>query len=48
MFLKKIDIENFRLFDKNFIVDNFNIPDNTKEGSGLTLIVGENGCGKTS
>lgn len=48
MFLKKIEIENFRLFDNKFVIDNFNIPDNTNEGSGLTLIVGENGCGKTS
>lgn len=48
MFLKKIEIENFRLFDNKFVIDNFNIPDNTNEGSDLTLIVGENGCGKTS
>ena len=48
MFLKKIQIENFRLFCDEFSIDNFNIPDGTNEGSGLTLIVGENGCGKTS
>lgn len=48
MFLKKIEIENFRLFGNKFVIDNFNIPDNINEGSGLTLIVGENGCGKTS
>lgn len=48
MFLKKIEIENYKLFEQKFSVDNFNIPDNTNIGSGLTLIVGENGCGKTT
>lgn len=48
MFLKKITISNYKLFEKEFIIDNFNIPDNTNEGSGLTIIVGENGCGKTT
>ena len=49
MFIKKITIQNFRLFKNEnvFEADNLNIPDNT-EGSGLTLFVGENGCGKTS
>jgi AAA15 family ATPase/GTPase len=49
MFIKKITIQNFRLFnnDNIFEIDNLNIPDNT-EGEGLTLFVGENGCGKTS
>ncbi len=49
MFIKKITIKNFRLFpsDKDFEIDNLNIPDNN-EGSGLNLFVGENGCGKTS
>lgn len=48
MYLKRIDITNYRLFDKEFIVDNFNVPDGISDGSGLTLIVGENGCGKTT
>ena len=48
MFLKKIEIKNFRLFKDNFILDGFNVPDNNEEGTGLTLIVGENGCGKTT
>lgn len=48
MFLKKIEIKNFRLFKDNFILDDFNVPDNNEEGTGLTLIVGENGCGKTT
>lgn len=50
MFIKKISIKNFRIFSDtcNFEVDEFNIPDNVNEGSGLTLIVGENACGKTT
>ena len=48
MFLKKIEIENYRLFDKKFEIDNFNIPNQKDAGSGLTLVVGENGCGKTT
>ncbi len=48
MFLNELQIENYKLFDKKFIIDEFNIPDNTNIGSGLTLIVGENGCGKTT
>lgn len=50
MKIKKIAIKNFRLFepDKVFEVDNINIPDYENEGSGLTVFVGENGCGKTS
>ncbi len=48
MFLKKISITNYKLFNQEFIVDNFNIPDGIQEGTGLTMIVGENGCGKTT
>lgn len=48
MFLKNLEIENYKLFEEKFSIDNFNIPDNTNIGSGLTLIVGENGCGKTT
>ena len=48
MFLKKIEIDNYRLFDKKFEIDNFNIPNQKDTGSGLTLVVGENGCGKTT
>ena len=48
MFLNKLEIENYKLFDKKFIIDKFSIPDNINIGSGLTLIVGENGCGKTT
>ncbi len=50
MFLKKIKIQNYRLFnsDPPFEVQAFNVPDSTNEGSGLTVFVGENGCGKSS
>lgn len=50
MKIKKISIQNFRLFpnEPTFEIDNLNIPDNQNEGSGLSLFVGENGCGKTS
>lgn len=49
MFIKKIEIKNFRIFpgDKNFEIDNINVP-NENPGSGLTVLVGENGCGKTT
>jgi AAA15 family ATPase/GTPase len=49
MFIKNLYIKNFRLFsdDSNFEIKDFNIPDG-KEGSGLNIIVGENGIGKTS
>lgn len=48
MFLKKISINNYKLFNQEFVIDNFNIPDETNMGTGLTIIVGENGCGKTT
>lgn len=50
MFIKKITIKNFRLFpsDKDFEIDNINTPDETNEGSGLNVFVGENGSGKTA
>lgn len=50
MFIKKITIQNFRLFsnDKEFEIDNLNTPDNQNEGSGINLFVGENGCGKST
>ena len=41
-------MENYKLFDKEFIIDDFNVPDGYNIGSGLNLIVGENGCGKTT
>jgi AAA15 family ATPase/GTPase len=50
MFIKSIHIKNFRLFspDAFFEITDLNIPDGQNEGSGLTIFVGENGCGKSS
>ncbi len=50
MKIKKIKIKNFRLFnnDTPFIIENINIPNGADEGSGITVFVGENGCGKTT
>ncbi|MFH1321205.1 MAG: AAA family ATPase [Bacteroidota bacterium] len=50
MFIKSIQIKNYRLFspDEFFEITDLNIPDNQHEGSGLTIFVGENGCGKSS
>jgi predicted ATP-dependent endonuclease of OLD family len=50
MFIKRIQIKNFKLFspDDFFEINNLNIPDTKKSGSGLTIFVGENGCGKSS
>lgn len=50
MFIKKIKIQNFRLFsvEKVFEIDNLNIPDSQNEGSGVNLFVGENSYGKTT
>ncbi len=47
MFIKKIEIENFRLFQYKEIT-NFNIPDGQNSGSGLNVFVGKNGNGKTT
>ncbi len=50
MFVKKIKIKNFRLFgnERQFEVDDFNVPNDKDNGSGLTVFVGENACGKSS
>lgn len=50
MFIKSLTIKNFRLFtaDEQFAIDEVNVPNSTDEGSGLTVFVGENGCGKTA
>lgn len=50
MFILKLSIRNYRIFDnsKEYIIDEFNVPNNNDEGSGLTIFVGENGCGKTT
>lgn len=50
MFIKKIEIKNFRIFpsDTIFTIDQINTPDGKNEGSGLNVFVGENGSGKTA
>lgn len=50
MFINSVKITNFRLFKNTFelLPGVINVPDNTNEGSGLTVFVGENGTGKTS
>lgn len=50
MFIKSVQIKNFRLFppEEYFEIADLNIPDGRHQGSGLTIFVGENGCGKSS
>ncbi len=47
MFIRELEIKNYRGFD-DFSLKNIAAPDNTNLGSGLNVILGENGCGKTS
>ncbi len=47
MFIKSIDITNYKLFKDTFSVD-FNVPDGVNQGSGLTILCGENGNGKST
>lgn len=46
IFLKSLKIENYKRF-KEFSLDEMNIP-NGNQGSGLNVLIGENGLGKTS
>lgn len=50
MFIKSLQIKNYKLFSPNefFEISDLNIPDNEASGSGLTIFVGENGCGKSA
>jgi len=50
MFISGISIENYRLFaaETPFVINGFNVPDGSAEGSGINVFVGENGCGKTT
>lgn len=50
MYISKIEIRNYRIFknDKAYEIKDINIPDMTNDGSGITVIAGENGCGKTT
>lgn len=49
MFIRSIEIENYRIF-QNFRLtsEHIGVPDGSSLGSGLTVLVGENGVGKTS
>ena len=46
IFFKKIDIENYKCFEQASI--DLNCPDGSTPGSGLNILIGENGTGKTS
>ncbi|MHB9070483.1 MAG: AAA family ATPase [Sedimentisphaerales bacterium] len=46
IFIKKLIIQNYKCFEDTPI--NFHIPDGTNEGSGLNILIGENGTGKTT
>ncbi len=50
MFIKTASIKNYRLFREEFRLTEgtLNIPDGSTEGSGLTILVGENSTGKSS
>lgn len=50
MFIQKVIVKNLRLFKDGFTLDETNIavPNGINEGSGLTIIVGENGVGKST
>ena len=51
MFIKSISISNFRIYegdlDHPFVLDDFSVP-NGEIGSGLNVLLGNNGTGKTS
>lgn len=48
MFISNLIVKNYKLFNDEFKITNFNVPDNINDGTGLTTIAGENGCGKTT
>lgn len=49
LFASAIEISNYHLYGpgRPFLVDDFNVPDEVP-GFGLSMIIGENGCAKTS
>lgn len=47
MFIREIEIKNYRAL-KQFNLSDIAVPDKENAGSGLNVILGENGCGKTS
>lgn len=50
MFIKSVELKNFRLFGESIVLNHHNIavPDGENKGSGLTVLVGENGVGKST
>lgn len=46
IFIKKLTIQNYKCFENEPI--DFNSPDGKNEGSGLNILIGENGNGKTA
>ncbi len=50
MYISKVIIKNYRIFgsDKEYEMNSINIPDMQNNGSGITVIAGENGNGKTT
>lgn len=48
MFIKSLTVKNLKCFADNNEVIGFNVPDGTILGSGLNILVGENGTGKTA
>ena len=48
MFIKNLEIKNFKCFDKEGVSLEFNMPDGKSAGSGLNIFVGENNSGKST
>ena len=50
MFIKKVSIQNLRVFKDSFQLNenHLAVPDGENDGSGLTVLVGENGVGKST
>lgn len=46
IFIKKLSIKNYRCFKDDYVY--FNVPDGSTPGSGLNILIGENGTGKTT
>ena len=46
VFIKRIEISNYRCFENEGI--DFSVPDGITPGSGLNVLIGENGNGKTT
>ncbi|AWD33484.1 Putative conserved hypothetical protein [Candidatus Fokinia solitaria] len=46
-FLKELKITNYKCFAKEISIE-FNVPNNKEKGSGLTVLIGNNGIGKTA